>query len=144
VSALTESERIDGIFVPVLQITLEINELCGDSSVMPELLELCDGVIMSPSVEELRTGSHEVSVVTSPLSQTFGFEKSGDVDAPVSLYRLSSAGMWFLLLMELLSQNCWNGTQSCRHQRCLLFSCHLDRCPPWIRSSFASPCGPLC
>jgi hypothetical protein len=83
-SALSESKRV---FAPVLQITLEINDLCVDSSVVPELLELCDGVVMSPSVGEVRSGSHEVSVVTSPPSQAHGFEKSGVVNALVSLPR---------------------------------------------------------
>lgn len=46
---------------------------------MPELLELCGGAIMPPSVEDVRSDSHEISVVASPPSQALGFEKSGVV-----------------------------------------------------------------
>jgi hypothetical protein len=50
---------------------------------MPELLELCSGVLTPPSVEEVRPGSHGFSDVASPLCQAPGFEKSGVDDAPV-------------------------------------------------------------
>jgi hypothetical protein len=53
----------------VVEVTPELHELCGDSSVVPGLLELSGGVAMPPSIEE-----------------AFGFDKSGvvDVDAPIS------------------------------------------------------------
>lgn len=64
VSAVSESEHLDRILAPV-QITPELHELCGDSSVVfPSALGL-DGA--------------------SPPSQSLGFEKSGVVGAAVSL-----------------------------------------------------------
>ncbi|KAM0841131.1 hypothetical protein ACQ4PT_059220 [Festuca glaucescens] len=51
--------------------------------IMPELLELCGGVLTPPSVEEVRSGSHEFSDVVSP--PCLGFEKCGVVDAAVSI-----------------------------------------------------------
>jgi hypothetical protein len=56
--------------------------------VMPELMELCRGVVVPPSVEELRSGSHEISAVPPSIeevSQALGIEKSGDIDVAVSL-----------------------------------------------------------
>jgi hypothetical protein len=55
--------------------------------VVPELLVLSGGVAMPPFVEEVRPVSHEISAVTSPLSQELGFDKIGvvvDADAPLS------------------------------------------------------------
>jgi hypothetical protein len=78
--------------------------------VMPELMELCRGVVVPPSVEELRSGSHEISAVPPSIeevSQALGIEKSGDIDVVVSLSRLGLTGMWFLLVMWLLSLGCW-------------------------------------
>jgi hypothetical protein len=69
----------------VVEIMLEIHELCEDSSVVPVLLELSGGVVTHPSIGKVRSGSHEISVVTSPPSQTLCFEKSGVADAYVSL-----------------------------------------------------------
>jgi hypothetical protein len=51
--------------------------------IMPELLELCGGVLTPPSVEEVRPGSHESSNVVSP--PCLGFEKCDVVDVAVSL-----------------------------------------------------------
>jgi hypothetical protein len=51
--------------------------------IMPELLELCGGVLTPPSVEEVRPGSHESSDVAS--STYLGFEKCDVVDIAVSL-----------------------------------------------------------
>jgi hypothetical protein len=69
----------------VVEITPEIHELCGDSSVVHELLELSGGVVTPLSIGEVRSDSYEISVVTSPPSQTLCFEKSGVADAYVSL-----------------------------------------------------------
>jgi hypothetical protein len=51
---------------------------------MPELVELCGGVLTPPSVKEVRPGSHESLDVYSPPCQALGFEKCG-VDGTVSL-----------------------------------------------------------
>lgn len=69
----------------VVEITLELHELCGESFVVAQLLELSGGVVMPPSVEEVRFDSPEISIVTSLLSQALGFEKSGVVDVVVPL-----------------------------------------------------------
>jgi hypothetical protein len=53
--------------------------------IMPELLELYGGVVMPPSVEKVRSYSHEIFVLASPPSQALSFEKSGVVDVVVSL-----------------------------------------------------------
>jgi hypothetical protein len=45
----------------VVEVTPKLHELCGDLSVVHELLELSGGVIMPPSVEEVRSDSHEIS-----------------------------------------------------------------------------------
>jgi hypothetical protein len=72
-----------GLNSSVVEITQELHEVCGDSSVVLELLELSGGVAMRPSVEEVRSDSHEISVVTSSQSQLLGFDKSGVVDDDV-------------------------------------------------------------
>jgi hypothetical protein len=69
--------------------TREAHELCGDSSVMPGLPELCGGVVMPPSAWTVRFGSNEISVVASTSSWALGTEKSSVVDAAVSLARES-------------------------------------------------------
>jgi hypothetical protein len=51
--------------------------------IMPEILELCGGVLTPPSVEEVRPDSHVSSDVASPTC--LGFEKCDVVDAAVSL-----------------------------------------------------------
>jgi hypothetical protein len=38
----------------VVKITPELHELCGDSSVVPELLKLGGGKVMPPSIDEVR------------------------------------------------------------------------------------------
>jgi hypothetical protein len=53
--------------------------------IMPKLLYLCGAVVMPPSVDEVRSDSHEILDVASPLSQVLGFERSGVVDVDVSL-----------------------------------------------------------
>jgi hypothetical protein len=53
--------------------------------IMPELLELCGGVLSPPSVEEVRPNSHESLDVVSPPCQAVAFEKCGAGDAAVSL-----------------------------------------------------------
>jgi hypothetical protein len=68
----------------VVEITLGPHELCGDSSGVPELLELSGGVDMARSVNEVRSESHEILIATFSSSQTFGFEKSDIVDAVIS------------------------------------------------------------
>jgi hypothetical protein len=52
--------------------------------IMPELVELCGGVLTPPSVKEVRPVLHESSDVYSPPCQALGFEKCG-VDGKVSL-----------------------------------------------------------
>jgi hypothetical protein len=47
--------------------------------IMPEILELCGGVLTPPSVEEVRSDSHVSSDVASPTC--LGFEKCDVVDA---------------------------------------------------------------
>jgi hypothetical protein len=69
----------------VIEIRSELHELCGDSFVLLELLELSISEVMPSSVEEVRSHSHEISVVASPPSETLGFEKSGVVGVDVSL-----------------------------------------------------------
>jgi hypothetical protein len=69
----------------MVEITPVLHELCGDSSVLPELPELSSGVVMPPSVEEVRSDPHEILGVASPLSETLGFKKSGVVVVDVSL-----------------------------------------------------------
>jgi hypothetical protein len=61
---------IDRILAPVLQITLEQHELCGDSSVVHELLELGGGEVMPPSVEEVHVVPFDVGVAKSGLQAT--------------------------------------------------------------------------
>jgi hypothetical protein len=51
---------------------------------MPELVELCGGVLTPPFVKEVRPVLHESSDVYSPPCQALGFEKCG-VDGTVSL-----------------------------------------------------------
>jgi hypothetical protein len=53
--------------------------------IMPELLESCGDVVMPPPVDEVKSGSHEISDLASPPSQALDFEKSVIVDAVVSL-----------------------------------------------------------
>ena len=53
--------------------------------IMPELLESCGDVVMPPSVNEARSDSHEISTLASPPCQALGFERSGVVDAAISL-----------------------------------------------------------
>jgi hypothetical protein len=68
----------------VVEIMPELNELCGDTSVVPEFLGLRGCVVTPLSVKEVRSDSHEISIVASSPSQTLAFEKSGvvnDVDA---------------------------------------------------------------
>jgi hypothetical protein len=74
----------------VVEITLELYELCEYSFVVTRLQELSGCVVMPPFVEEARFDSHEISVMTSPSSLTFGFEKSGVVDDVVPLMRESN------------------------------------------------------
>jgi hypothetical protein len=57
--------------------------------IMPELVELCGGVLTPPSVKEVRPVLHESSDVYSPPCQALGFEKCG-VDGGKS----SSANLW--------------------------------------------------
>jgi hypothetical protein len=45
-SGISESEHIDGAVAPVPHITLVLHELCGNSSVVPGLLDLCGGAVM--------------------------------------------------------------------------------------------------
>jgi hypothetical protein len=55
----------------VVEITPELHELCGDSSVVPELLELGGGEVMPPSVEEVRhVVPFDVGVAKSGLPAT--------------------------------------------------------------------------
>jgi hypothetical protein len=74
--------------------------------IMPEILELCGGVLTPPSVEEVRPGSHVSSDVASPTC--LGFEKCYVVDAAVSLSLDSDRQMVpnFLLMMGYLSLDC--------------------------------------
>jgi hypothetical protein len=51
--------------------------------ILPELMELCGGVLTPPSIEEARSGTHESSDVSSP--PCIGFEKCDVVDTAVSL-----------------------------------------------------------
>jgi hypothetical protein len=53
--------------------------------VVSKFLELSGSVVMPPSIEEVRSDSHEISVVASPPSQSHSFEKSGVVDVAASL-----------------------------------------------------------
>lgn len=53
--------------------------------IIPELLELCGGVLSPPSVEEVRPNSHESLDVVSPPCQALAFEKCGVGDVGVSL-----------------------------------------------------------
>jgi hypothetical protein len=70
----------------VVETTPGLHELCGVSSVVPELLELSGGVVLPPSVEEVRFDSHEISATPSRSSHALGFDKGGvvDVDVPLS------------------------------------------------------------
>ena len=72
-----------GCFSPRAKATAAV--MAPIMQIMPELLELCGGVVMSPSAEEVRSDSHEILAVACPPSQVLGFEKSGVVDAAVSL-----------------------------------------------------------
>ncbi|KAK1601703.1 hypothetical protein QYE76_018397 [Lolium multiflorum] len=90
VLAVSEGERIDEILAPVLQITPELHEIGGDSSLVPELLELRDDVVMCCSIEEVRSDLHGISVVASPSNQALGFEKICVVDVAVSSSSVSS------------------------------------------------------
>jgi hypothetical protein len=63
-----------------------------------------------------------------------GFEKNGVVDVAVSLSHLDLAGMWFFLVIGLLSQEYAVGARSCRRYRGLEFSHHLGYRLAWIRS----------
>jgi hypothetical protein len=90
VLVVSEGERIDEILAPVLQITPELHELGGDSSLVPELLELRDNVVMCRSIEEVRSDLHGISAGASPPSQALGFEKICVVDAAVSSSPVSS------------------------------------------------------
>ncbi|KAK1617775.1 hypothetical protein QYE76_023292 [Lolium multiflorum] len=57
-----------GLNSSVVEITQDLHEVCGDSSVVLELLELSGGVAMPPSIDEVRSDSHEISAVTSSPS----------------------------------------------------------------------------
>ncbi|KAK1617757.1 hypothetical protein QYE76_023274 [Lolium multiflorum] len=57
-----------GLNSSVVEITQDLHEVCGDSSVVLELLELIGGVAMPPSIDEVRSDSHEISAVTSSPS----------------------------------------------------------------------------
>jgi hypothetical protein len=67
---------------------------------MPELRELCGGVVMPPSTEEVRSNSHEISVVASSPSHALGSEKTSVVDAAVDMHLV-------LFGDGLLNQGCW-------------------------------------
>jgi hypothetical protein len=62
VSAASKNKYIDKILNPVMHITLELHELSGDSSVVPELTELEGNVVMPHSIEKVRSDSHEILV----------------------------------------------------------------------------------
>ena len=58
--------------------------------IMPDLLESSGDVVMPPSANEARPDSLEISTMASPPGQALGFERSGVVDAAVSLSHESS------------------------------------------------------
>jgi hypothetical protein len=68
VSAASNNKHIDKILNPVMHITLELHELSGDSSVVPELTELEGNVVMPRSIKKVRSDSHEILV-----AQALGF-----------------------------------------------------------------------
>jgi hypothetical protein len=63
--------------------------LAPATHIMPELMESCDRVVRPSSFEEVRSSSHEISVVSSPPSHAFALEKSDVVDDAVSLLHVS-------------------------------------------------------
>jgi hypothetical protein len=96
-------------------------------AVMSELLELCGGMVVPPSIEEVRTGSHEISVVANSLSQALGFEKSGHINAAV--YLSHESGMHVVSFgVGLLSLVCWQHCSELSSQRGLRFFCRLGCC----------------
>jgi hypothetical protein len=64
----------------VVEIMPELHELCGDTSMVPELMELSGCVVTPLSVKEVRSNSHKISIVASPPSQTLAIQKSGVVN----------------------------------------------------------------
>jgi hypothetical protein len=65
----------------VVEITPELHELSGDSSLVSKLLELSGDVVMPPSIEEVRFDPHEILAAPSPPSWAPCFEKDGVVVA---------------------------------------------------------------
>ncbi|XP_047078937.1 putative leucine-rich repeat receptor-like serine/threonine-protein kinase At2g24130 [Lolium rigidum] len=78
----TSGAGLHGCFSPRARVCSEIK--APVMQIMPELLELCGGVLTLPPVEEVRPDSREFSDVVSPPCQALASEKCGVADAAVS------------------------------------------------------------
>jgi hypothetical protein len=117
----TSGAGLHGCFAPRARACSMIKGLV--KQVMPELLELCDGVLTPPLFKEVSLGSHRFSDVASPSCQALAFEKCGVLTLQ-SFLRPSPVDMWSLL-------DYWRwGCQQCPElslpERFATFS------PPWL------------